>query len=57
MEITNILGPGIKVAQGSRAKIKGNKISLCQIAIDCVSNGANIIMNECTQSYESGIRT
>ena len=57
MEITNILGPGIKVAKGSRAKIKGNKISLCQIAIDCVSNGANIIMNECTQSYESGIRT
>lgn len=57
LNITNVVGPGIKVAKGSRAKIKGNNISLCTVAIDCVSNGANVIMNTCLQNYENGIKT
>jgi hypothetical protein len=38
LQITNVVGPGIKVGKGSRSKIKGNVITLCQVAIDCVSN-------------------
>jgi F-box protein 11 len=57
MTITNVEGPGVKVGKGNKSKIKGNTITLCQNAIDCVSNQANIIMNTCNQNYENGIRT
>ena len=52
-----VSGPGIKVGQGSRAKIKGNNISKCQIGIQASNCQAFIVFNECYECYENGIVT
>ena len=57
LTIQNINGPGIKVGKGSRSKIKGNQISKCIYGIVSTSNRANIVMNNCFENHESGIKT
>lgn len=56
-KISHINGPGIKIAKGNRSKVKGNDISQCIIGIQSTSNRANIIMNNCYDNHESGIKT
>jgi F-box protein 11 len=57
LTIKDINGPGIKVGKGNRSKIKGNDISKCVTGILSTSNRANIIMNNCYNNHESGIKT
>lgn len=57
LKIKDINGPGIKIGKGNRAKVKGNDITQCIIGIQSTSNRANVIMNNCYNNHESGIKT